>query len=172
MRPPRVKLVVGDAFRVFARAAVAAKPRRIYLVSPWVDESVDGLAEVLGAARRAGSRVLLVTRTPASRAHAAAVAKVASLPRGEVAINARVHAKTYMFESEWGSCVAVVGSANLTHSPKSSSEIGLVVVGRQHDRIMRDLARVIFKIARDGSKFPAHTSSGEGHEGGNDAYIA
>jgi phosphatidylserine/phosphatidylglycerophosphate/cardiolipin synthase-like enzyme len=146
-----VKLVVGDAFRVFARAVVAAKPRRIYLVSPWVDESVHGLVDVLDVARRAGSRVLLVTRTPSSPAHAAAVARVASLPRGEVVINARVHAKAYIFERRSGSCFAVVGSANLTQSPKALSEIGILVLGRDSDRIMRDLVGVVHKIAREGS---------------------
>jgi hypothetical protein len=167
-RPPRVTVVKGDVFEAFARAALAETPRAIYLVSPWVDESAHGLWAVVRHARASGARVQLATRPPASPSHAAAVRLVRDLPRGEVVMNRRLHAKVYICETTRGACIAVVGSANLTRSSTRLIEIGLMTRGISRDRVIRDLVAAVRESTLKGEGRIANQHAlrgGGGHHG-------
>src|SRR5436190_13720494 len=80
-----VQVVTGDIFGLFARESLQARPKRLTIVSPWVDGELShtpSLAELLDHAERMRASVVLATRPLETPAHARAVAAVVTYGRG------------------------------------------------------------------------------------------
>jgi phosphatidylserine/phosphatidylglycerophosphate/cardiolipin synthase-like enzyme len=138
----RVRIVCRDVFGSFVRAAILERPSRITVISPWLGDPETGrFGRVLAHAEEHGAAVLLVTRPPVSPTHSAAIAATAQMPRGRVHLNAKLHAKLYVCESENGRGVAVLGSANGTDRSATLDEIGLIIRADRGSEIITHLGR-------------------------------
>src|SRR6266516_73180 len=114
-----VQVATGDIFGLFAREALQAQPKRLTIVSPWVDPNLShapSLNELLDRAAECKASVVLVTRPLETPGQARAIASVLNYERGRVFLDPNLHAKLYICEEADGRGFAVVGSANMTDS--------------------------------------------------------
>jgi hypothetical protein len=134
--------VCRDVFGSFVSAVILENPTRITLISPWLGDPESGrLGRVLAHAEEHGAAVLLVTRPPVSATHSAAITATASMRRGRVHLNAKLHAKLYVCESVDGRGVAVLGSANGTDRSAALDEVGLIIRPDRGSEIITHLGR-------------------------------
>jgi phosphatidylserine/phosphatidylglycerophosphate/cardiolipin synthase-like enzyme len=127
---------------MFAREALQARPRRLTIVSPWVDSDLahtPSLSELLDHAERSKASVVLGTRPLETPRHARAVASVLSYGRGRVFLDPCLHAKLYVCEEADGRGFAVVGSANMTDSSRRLRELAVIVRPQARSRVLADL---------------------------------
>jgi hypothetical protein len=139
-----VQVVTGDIFGLFAREALEARPKRLTIVSPWVDGELShtpSLTELLDHAERLRASVVLATRPLETPAHARAVASVLSYSRGRVLLEPNLHAKLYVCEEADGRGFAVVGSANMTDSSRRLRELAVVIRPQAGSRVLADLGQ-------------------------------
>jgi hypothetical protein len=137
-----VQVITGDIFGLFAREALQARPKRLTIVSPWVDSdlaNVPSLNELLGHAEQCRASVVLATRPLETPSHARAVASVLNYRRGRVFLDPSLHAKLYLCEEADGRGFAVVGSANMTDSSHRLRELAVVVRPQARSRVLADL---------------------------------
>jgi hypothetical protein len=137
-----VQVVTGDIFGLFAREALQAQPKRLTIVSPWVDGDLShapSLAELLEHAEQCSASVVLATRPLETPSHAHAVASVLNYRRGRVFLEPSLHAKLYVCEEADGRGFAVVGSANMTDSSHRLRELAVVVRPQARSRVLADL---------------------------------
>lgn len=139
-----VQVVTGDIFGLFAREALQARPRRLTIVSPWVDGELahtPSLSELLDHAAGMRASVVLATRPLETPAHARAVASVLNYSRGRVFLDPNLHAKLYVCEEADDRGFAVVGSANMTDSSRRLRELAVVVRPQAGSRVLADLGQ-------------------------------
>src|SRR5687768_17403874 len=82
-----VQVATGNIFGLFVREALQARPRRLTIVSPWVDSDIahtPSLNELLDHAELLNASVVLGTRPLETPRHARAVASVLNYRRGRV----------------------------------------------------------------------------------------
>lgn len=139
----RVRIIRSDPFGAFARAAAGQAPRRLTIVSPWINDECDRivtLAALLRHAERHGAAVVLITRPPTTEPHERAVQLVRSTERSHVYLNPRLHAKLYICESGRGRGIAMVGSANGTGSSAALDEVAVLLRPERGSTIISELA--------------------------------
>jgi phosphatidylserine/phosphatidylglycerophosphate/cardiolipin synthase-like enzyme len=137
-----VQVVTGDIFGLFARETLQARPKRLTIVSPWVDSDfarAPSLNELLDHAEQCKASVALATRPLETPSHARAVASVLNYRRGRVFLDPNLHAKLYVCEEADGRGFAVVGSANMTDSAQRLRELAVVVRPQARSRVLADL---------------------------------
>jgi hypothetical protein len=143
LRRAFVQVVTGNIFGLFAREVLQARPKRLTIVSPWVDGELSdapSLAELLEHAERCRASLVLVTRPLDTPGHARAVASVLHYGRGRVFLDPNLHAKLYACEVGDGRGFAVVGSANMTESSRRLRELAVVVRPQAKSRVLADLS--------------------------------
>jgi phosphatidylserine/phosphatidylglycerophosphate/cardiolipin synthase-like enzyme len=137
-----VQVVTGDIFGLFAREALQARPKRLTIVSPWIDPSLShapSLIELLDRAAECKASVVLATRPLETPGQARAIASVLNYERGRVFLDPNLHAKLYLCEEADGRGFAVVGSANMTDSSQRLRELAVVVRPQAKSRVLADL---------------------------------
>jgi hypothetical protein len=141
MREVWARPIRRDIFSTFVAELRRERPTRIWLVSPWLSRDVGGeaLDQLVAHAARHDAPVHVVTRRPASEAHAEAIGAVTSLRRSHVSYSPAVHAKLYVCESGGRRGFAVVGSANMTVGADALDEFALLVRPRRDSALVRDL---------------------------------
>jgi phosphatidylserine/phosphatidylglycerophosphate/cardiolipin synthase-like enzyme len=125
------------------RAAVRQIPRRLTIVSPWINYESDcelTLSVLIRHAVRNRAAVVVITRPPTSAPHRRAVELVQAAPRSRIYLNPHLHAKLYICESAHGRGFAVVGSANGTISSASLDEVAILLRPEGASSIIRELA--------------------------------
>ena len=141
--PARVRILRADPFGAFTRAVARERPRRITIVSPWISDcpyrivTLDALVRYAIGQRAA---IVVVTRPPASEAHAEALQMIRSAPRARIHFNSRLHAKLYVCESGPSGGLAVIGSANGTGNSALLDEVAILVRPEPGSPIIRELA--------------------------------
>lgn len=137
-----VQVVTGDIFGLFAREALQARPKRLTIVSPWIDPSIShapSLGELLGRAAECNASFVLATRPLETPGQARAIASVLNYKRGRVFLDTNLHAKLYLCEEADGRGFAVIGSANMTDSSQRLRELAVVVRPQAKSRVLADL---------------------------------
>ena len=147
--PARVRVICGDPFSAFVRAAGRYRPCRITIVSPWLSDesSGPGLRALIAHAQHHAATIVLLTRPPASEPHRRAVTHVHDAPGACVYLNARLHAKLYVCESAAGSGFAIVGSANATRASSYLDEVAILLRPERGSKIISELSgRVVRQL--------------------------
>jgi hypothetical protein len=135
--------VWGDVLGRFMAAALRSRPIRICLVSPWLTETDHGRLRLL--VRRADAQnaeLLVVTRSPSSRAGEQAIEIVRSARTHRILVNDALHAKMYISQELHGRGVALVGSANMTAGGSHLAEVGILLRPLAESNLIDDLVRV------------------------------
>lgn len=160
-----VQVVTGDIFGLFAREVLQARPRRLTIVSPWVDSDlahIPSLNEMLDHAERCKASVVLGTRPLETPRHARAIASILNYPRGRVFLDPSLHAKLYVCEEADGRGFAIVGSANMTDSSRRLRELAVIVRPQARSRVLADLgyqAVATLTESAEGARRQARSSS-------------
>jgi hypothetical protein len=139
----RIDIVRADPFGAFARAVARATPRRITIVSPWLNDGCERIVTLGGLVRHAArhhATIVLVTRPPASEAHARAIELVKSEAKSRVHFNPRLHAKLYVCEFGGQAGLAVVGSANGTGNSAFLDEVAVMIRPERESSVISELA--------------------------------
>jgi hypothetical protein len=139
----RVRVLRTDPFGAFVRAVAREDPRRITIVSPWINDDCDRVVTLAALVRHAVRRraaIVLVTRPPLTDTHAAAVQIIREAPKSRIYFNQRLHAKLYVCESRHGRGLAVVGSANGTGNSAFLDEIAVLLRPERGSNIISELA--------------------------------
>jgi hypothetical protein len=139
----RVSILRTDPFGAFARAVARETPRRITIVSPWINDGCDRIVTFAALIRhvvRQRAAIVVVTRAPASEAHQRALDLVQSAPRSRIYFNSRLHAKLYVCECGQDAGLAVVGSANGTGNSAFLDEVAVLVRPERGSNIISELA--------------------------------
>lgn len=139
----RVRIIRSDPFGAFAQASARQTPRRLTIVSPWINDDCDRqvtLAALIRHAEVHRAAVVVITRPPASGPHKRALELVRTASRSRIYLNPRLHAKLYVCESAQGGGLAVIGSANGTGSSASLHEIALLIRPDRGSAIISELA--------------------------------
>lgn len=159
-----VQVVTGDIFGLFAREALQAQPKRLTIVSPWVDASLShapSLNELLDHAAKCKASVVLATRPLETPSQARAIASVLNYQRGRVFLDPNLHAKLYLCEEADGRGFAVVGSANMTDSSQRLRELAVIVRPQARSRVLADLghqAVATLTTSAEGARRQARTA--------------
>jgi hypothetical protein len=137
-----VQVVTGDIFALFAREALQGQPRRLTIVSPWVDLTLahaPSLSELIEHAEQCNAAVVLATRPLETPGQARAIAAVLNYKRGRVFLDSQLHAKLYVCEEADSRGFAVIGSANMTDSSHRFRELAVVIRPQAKSRVIADL---------------------------------
>ena len=150
--PARVRVICGDPFSAFVRAASRHRPCRVTIVSPWLSDegSAPCLTTLLGHAQRHAATIVLLTRPPSSEPHRRAVDRVREMSSTRVYLNPRLHAKLYVCENAAGRGFAIVGSANATRASSYLDEIALMLRPERGSKIISELSGRVVRQLTDG----------------------
>jgi phosphatidylserine/phosphatidylglycerophosphate/cardiolipin synthase-like enzyme len=154
MRRTPIRIGGSELLLEFLELAVRLAATRLQVLSPYVDDAVFADAAV----RYAWINLLtiahatIVVRT-ASAAEAALRSVPRRVPRPEILINRRLHAKVFVAR-RGGTEVALVGSQNLTGAAlHASEEIGILInpgASAEHREVVRQLCQVVDGFGRAG----------------------
>lgn len=125
---------------------------KVFVISPWISEFGDtaglSFAQFLKRLKDDDATAYIVSRPPKDDWHYAALNKLASSGKANIALVPTLHSKLYCAETDQGS-LALIGSANFTELSLRNREIGILIRGSGEGRsIVRQLSTEASDIYR------------------------